>query len=62
MLATIIVISLIVVAFWRGLLRFVLAALLVLVVIGGIQAMQALGALVTVPPQQTQCPPADHNC
>jgi hypothetical protein len=61
MLATIFVLSLVVMAFWRSLFRFVLAALLVLLVVGGIQAVQAIGAVVTVSPQPTQCAPANQD-
>ena len=63
MLATILVLSLVVVAIWRSLIKFVLAALLVLLVVGGIQAVQLIGTIVTVSPQQTQCQPTDqHRC
>jgi hypothetical protein len=56
MLATVFVLGLVVVAFWRSLFRLLLAALLVLIVVGGIQAIQVINAIVTVTPQQTHCP------
>jgi hypothetical protein len=52
MLATVLVLCLVVVAFWRSVFKFVIAALLVLLVVGGIQAVQAIDAIVTVNPQQ----------
>jgi hypothetical protein len=62
MLATVLLLSLIAVAFWRSLIRLVLAALLVLLVAGGIQAAQLIGAVVTVSPQPpASCAPADQN-
>jgi len=51
MLATVLVLSLVVVAFWRSLIRLVMAALLVLLVAGGIQAIQMIDAIVTVTPK-----------
>ena len=50
LLATVVLLSLIVVAFWKSVFRFLLAALLVLLVFGGIQAVQAIGALLNVHP------------
>ena len=61
MLATVLVLSLVVVAFWRSFLRLVLAGLLVLLVVGGIQAAQVIGVIVPVAPQQSQCVPTDQN-
>jgi hypothetical protein len=59
MLATVFVLSLVVVAFWRSLIRLVLAALLVLLVVGGIQAAQTIGGVVTISPQPpASCAPA----
>ena len=51
MLATVLVLSLVVVAVWRSLIRLVMAALLVLLVAGGIQAIQMIDAIVTVTPK-----------
>ena len=50
MLATVLVLSLVVVAFWRSLFRFLFAALLAFLVIGGIQAAQAIGAIIHLAP------------
>lgn len=61
MLATVLVLSLVVVAFWKSLFRLVIAAVLVLLVVGGIQAAEVIGAIVPVAPQQTQCTPTDQN-
>lgn len=61
MLATVLVLSLVVVAMWRSLVKFVIAAILVLLVVGGIEAVQTIGAIVTVSPpscQQTD----QHQC
>ena len=52
MLATVVVLSLVFVAFWKSLIRFVVAGLLVILVLGGIQAARAIGAIVPVTPQQ----------
>jgi hypothetical protein len=60
MLATVIVLSLVVVAFWKSALKFLIAAVLALLLVGGIQAAQVIGA-ITVSPQQTQCTPNDEN-
>lgn len=50
MLATVFVLSLVVVAFWRSLFRLIFAALLVFLVVGGIQAAEAIGAIVNLSP------------
>lgn len=52
MLATVIVLCLVLVGFWRSALRLLIATLLVLVIVGGIAAVQAIDAIVTVNPQQ----------
>ena len=52
MLATVLVLCLVVVAFWRSMLKLLIAAILVLLIVGGIQAVQAIDAVVTVNPQQ----------
>jgi len=61
MLATVFVLALVVAGFWRSIFRLVLAAVLVLIVVGGIQAAQLLGAIVSVSPQPTQCQPTDQQ-
>jgi hypothetical protein len=60
MLATVIVLSLVVVAFWRSAIKFLIAAILALLLVGGIQAAQFIGT-ITVSPQPTECSPND-NC
>lgn len=61
MLATVLVLSLCVVAFWKSLFRLLIAALLVLLLVGGVQAVQAIGAIINVGPTQSQCTPPDQN-
>jgi hypothetical protein len=51
MIATVIVLCIVVVAFWRSAVRLLIAALLVLLVIGGIEAVQVIDAIVTLDPR-----------
>lgn len=60
MLATVIVLSLVVAAFWKSLVRFIVAAILVLLLVGGIEAARMLGAITTVAP--TQCSTGQSKC
>lgn len=62
MLATVLVLSLVVVAMWRSLVKFVLAAILVLLVVGGIQAVQAIGAIISVNPPSSCQQTDQHQC
>jgi hypothetical protein len=61
MLATIIVLTLIVVAFWKSLIRFLIGLILVLLLVGGWQAAQVLGLVIPVQPT-TQCPEGQTQC
>jgi hypothetical protein len=61
MLATIIVLTLIVVAFWKSLIRFLIGLILVLLLVGGWQAAQVLGLIIPVQPT-TQCPTDQTQC
>ncbi len=61
MLATIIVLTLIVVAFWKSLIRFLIGLILVLLLVGGWQAAQVLGLIIPVQ-STTQCPTGQTQC
>jgi uncharacterized membrane protein len=61
MLATIIVLTLIVVAFWKSIIRFVVGVVLVLLLVGGWQAAQMLGLVIPIQPT-TQCPTGHTTC
>ena len=52
MLYVVLVLCLLLVAFWRSLIKFLIAAILILLIVGGIQAVHAIDAIVTVNPQQ----------
>lgn len=52
MLIILIVVSLIVLAFWRSLLKVVLAVLVALLVLGGIQAVRVIGSVTSGSRQQ----------
>jgi hypothetical protein len=51
MIPVILLVALILAAYWRSLAKFLVAALVVLLVIGGVQAFHTIDALVTVPPR-----------
>jgi len=62
MLATIIVLTLIVVAFWKSIVRFLIGAILVLLLVGGWQAAQMLGLIIPIQNTTTQCPTTQTQC
>jgi uncharacterized membrane protein YjdF len=51
MIPVLLVLALILAAYWRSLAKILVAALVVLLVIGGVQAFHAIDALVTVSPR-----------
>jgi hypothetical protein len=61
MLATIIVLTLIVVAFWKSLIRFLLALIVVLFLVGGWQTAQLLGLIIPIQ-STTQCTDGQTHC
>ena len=51
MIPVLLVLALILAAYWRSLAKILVAALVVLLVIGGVQAFHAIDALITVSPR-----------
>lgn len=57
MLTAVIVVALIALVFWRSLLKVLIAVVVALLVVGGIQAANAIGSIMTMnPDQQTEGP------
>jgi hypothetical protein len=55
MLTAVIVVALIALAFWRSLLKVIIAFLVALLIVGGIQAANAISSIITMnPDQQTE--------
>lgn len=55
MLTAVIVVALIALVFWRSLLKVLIAVVVALLVVGGIQAANAIGSIINLnPDQQTE--------